>query len=164
MLRTIGDKLHFCTALEVFVWLSVLLNTSCGQAPRDGADANVTTLGSAEVTAELAEIRGEFVNRSDYDYAFVMKYKVLQVHRGQVDSGTIYVAHYNPEKARNKARDARVSEVGGNLKRFRAGEVHRMALEVPIDDYYMGGIINRYFGEETGPIYWAVWTNQASRP
>jgi len=39
-----------------------------------------------------------------------------------------------------------------------------MALEVPIDDYYMGGIINRYFGEETGPIYWAVWTNQASRP
>jgi hypothetical protein len=34
-----------------------------------------------------------------------------------------------------------------------------MALEVPIDDYYMGGIINKYFGESEDPIYWALWTN-----
>jgi len=161
---TIRDKQRFCMAIMACVALPALLNPSCGQAPSSGADTNVTTLASVEVTAELAEIRGEFVNRSDYDYAFVMKYKVLQVHRGQVDSDTIYVAHYNPEKARSKAHDMRVPEVGGNLKRFQTGDIHRMALEVPIDDYYMGGIINRYFGEETGPIYWAVWTNQASRP
>jgi len=164
LLKTIGNKRHFVIALKACVLLSVSLSSSCRQAPRNGADTNVITLGSVEVTAELEEIRGEFVNRSDYDYAFVMKYKVLQIHRGQVDSDTIYIAHYNPEKTRNKAHDARVPEVGGNLKRFQAGDVHRMALEVPIDDYYMGGIINRYFGEETGPIYWAVWTNQASRP
>ncbi|MCB9782889.1 MAG: hypothetical protein H6751_07995 [Candidatus Omnitrophica bacterium] len=50
------------------------------------------------------EIRGEFVNRADYDYAFVMKYKVLEVHRGKVDSDFIYVAHYNPETERPCSR------------------------------------------------------------
>jgi hypothetical protein len=38
-----------------------------------------------------------------------------------------------------------------------------MALEAPIDDYYMGGIINKYFGKFNGPIYWAVWTNEVSK-
>ena len=46
-----------------------------------------------------------------------------------------------------------------NLKRFKATDIHRIALEVPIDDYYMGGIINKYFGESEDPIYWALWTN-----
>ena len=41
--------------------------------------------------------------------------------------------------------------IGGNLKTFRAGQVHRLALEVPIDDHFMGGIVNKYFGQETGP-------------
>ena len=36
-----------------------------------------------------------------------------------------------------------------------------MALEVPIDDHFMGGIVNKYFGQDTGPLYWAVWVNQA---
>jgi hypothetical protein len=33
-----------------------------------------------------------------------------------------------------------VEGVGGNLKTFRTGQVHRLALEVPIDDHYMGGM------------------------
>jgi hypothetical protein len=37
-----------------------------------------------------------------------------------------------------------------------------MALEVPIDDHFMGGIVNKYFGQETGAIYWAVRTNLVS--
>jgi len=95
-----------------------------------------------------------------YDYAHVMKYEVLQVHRGQLEKDTIYVGHYNPAKRRDRVADARVPEIGGNLKRFRVGDVHRMALEVPIDDYYMGGIINKYFGQTEDPVHWAVWTNE----
>ena len=53
-------------------------------------------------------------------------------------------------------------EIGGDLKTFRAGQVHRMALEGSIDDHYMGGIVNKYFGQDTEPIYWAVWTNLES--
>jgi len=141
--------------------LALVLPLSCTQ-PDTGEDEKVTALGSAEVTAKLVEIRGEFVDRPMYDYAFVMKYQVLKVHRGDVSADTIYVGHYNPLKPREKVADARVPEVGGTLKKFRAGDVHRMALEAPIDDHYMGGIINRYFEEETGPIYWAVWTNKAT--
>lgn len=149
--------------IEVPVCLLLILSgISCQEAPNP-ADDKVSQVGSYEVTATLEEIRGEFVNRANYDYAFVMKYKVETVHRGTVDGDTIYIAHYNPQKPRTAAADARVPDVGGSVKRFRVGDAHRMALEAPIDDYYMGGIINRYFDEYKGIIYWAVWTNDASR-
>jgi hypothetical protein len=142
--------------------LVVLTGASCAKKTDTGADPKVTTLGSIEVTARLEEIPGEIRNDPLYDYAHVMKYKVLEVHRGKVDKDTIYVGHYNPAKPRDSVADARVEKdkIGGNLKQFRVGDVHRMALEVPIDDYYMGGIINKYFGQVNDPIYWAVWTNQ----
>ena len=134
--------------------------TSCAKKTDDGADPKVTTLGSIEVTAELVEIPGEIRNDPMYDYAHVMKYKVLTVHRGTMDKDIIYVGQYNPAKPRSTVADARVGEIGGNLTQFRVGDIHRMALEVPIDDYYMGGIINKYFGQVDDPIYWAVWTNR----
>jgi len=74
---------------------------------------------------------------------------------------TVYVAQYNPFKTRSEAADRRVKDVGGNLKRFQAGQVHRMAMEVPLEDCFMGGVINKYFGKETSPLYWAIWTNLA---
>jgi len=163
-LRADRKSTVFSSAILTAVVVSGLLLTSCSQTNETGEDEKVTALGSLEVTAELSEIRGEFVDRADYDYAFVMKYRMLQVHRGDLSAETLYVGHYNPLKPRDRVADARVPEVGGNLKRFRVGDVHRMALEAPIDEYYMGGIINRYFGEETGPIYWAIWTNLASKP
>ncbi len=132
---------------------------SCAEKPTTGEGAQVTTLGSIEVTAQLVEIKGRLIDDPMYDYAHVMKYKVLEVHRGRIDEDTLYIAHYNPAKPRASVADVRVPEIGGTLKKFRPLNIHRMALEVPIDDYYMGGIINKYFGEKTGPIYWAVWTN-----
>jgi hypothetical protein len=135
------------------------LCVSCSKKPDTGEDAKVTTLGSIEVTAQLLEIKGKIIDDPLYDYAHVMKYKILEVHRGKVDKDTIYVGHYNPAEPRRSVADARVSEIGGNLRSFRAMDIHRMALEVPIDDYYMGGIINKYFGESEDPIYWALWTN-----
>jgi hypothetical protein len=140
-----------------------LLSTSCTTQVDTGEDPNVTSRGSIEVTARLEEIRGDLINDPMYDYAHVMKYRVLQVHRGQVDQETIYVGHYNPAEPRDSVTDARVQEIGGNVKEFRTGDVHRLALEVPIDDYYMGGIINKYFGEIEDPIHWAVWTNKVEQ-
>ena len=146
--------------LSLIVTLVLLLSASCAKKVDTGEDPNVTTRGSIEVTARLEEIRGELIDDPMYDYAHVMKYKVLQVHRGQVDQETIYVGHYNPAEPRASVADARVQEIGGNVRQFRVGDIHRMALEVPIDDHYMGGIINKYFGEMDDPIYWAVWTNR----
>jgi hypothetical protein len=143
----------------LFVFLPVLLSLSCAKKVDTGEDPKVTTLGSIEVTARLEEIRGELRNDPLYDYAHVMKYKLLEVHRGEVNK-EIYVGHYNPAKPRDKAADARVPVIGGNVAQFRVGDIHRMALEVPIDNYFMGGIINKYFGEVNDPVYWAIWTNR----
>ncbi|HAK95403.1 MAG TPA: hypothetical protein DCM87_10455 [Planctomycetes bacterium] len=146
------------------VFFGVLsLSVSCAKKPDTGADLQVTSLGSVEVTAELLEIPGEIRNDPMYDYAHVMQYRVLAVHRGQVGKDVIYVGQYNPAKPRDAAADARAGRIGGNLRQFRAGDVHRMAMEVPIDDHYMGGIINRYFGQTEEPVYWALWTNRAAR-
>jgi hypothetical protein len=137
----------------------------CGQrrVPTDnaGADPNVTTLGTVEVTARLVEVpEGAIFRRELYDYATVLKYEVVAVHRGKA-AGVIYVGHYNPFKPRREAADRHVRGIGGNLRAFRAGDYHRMALDAPIDAKFMGGIVNKYFGRCTEPIYWALWTNSA---
>lgn len=147
-----------CALVVVPMWCA-----SCAKKADPGIDAQVTSLGSVEVTAELLEIPGEVRNDPLYDYAHVMKYKVLTVHRGQVEKDVIYVGQYNPAKPRDAAADARVGQIGGNLRQFRVGDVHRLAMEVPIDDYYMGGIINKYFGQTEDPVYWALWTNRVVR-
>ena len=129
-------------------------------APLVAPDPQLATNGSVEVTAKLVEIpEGAIFKRDLYDYATVLKYQVLQVHRGKVDGDTLYVGHYNPWKPRAEAADKRAPKVGGNVRQFEAGDTHRLALEVPIEDYFMGGIVNKYFGKTTNTIYWAVWTN-----
>ena len=156
------------TTIGTVLLLAWLMCTSCekksDRLSATGEDAEVTTRGTIEITAWLIEVpEGAIFKRDLYDYATILKYQVLKVHRGQVKADTIYVGHYNPFKPRSEAADRRVKDIGGNLKKFQAGQVHRMALEVPIDDYYIGGIINKYFNESKDPIYWAVWTNQVAK-
>lgn len=136
---------------------------ACRQKPDDGADAKITTAGSVEVTAKLEEIRGTFPSNHLYDYVYVLKYRVLDTHRGKVDGETILVGQYNPLKPRAEAADARSGPIGGNVKKFAAGDLHRLALEVPLDEHYMGPIINKYHGEDPSPLYWGVWTNRVVR-
>ena len=152
------------TPLILFLVSAALLLISCGQNPTvtqvKSNDPHLATNGTIEVTAKLVEIpEGAIFKRDLYDYATVLKYQVLEVHRGKVDGDTIYVGHYNPWKPRAEAADKRAPNIGGDLRRFEAGQTHRMALEVPIEDYFMGGIVNKYFGKTTNAIYWAVWTN-----
>jgi hypothetical protein len=151
-------------AINLVSVLVAFLFSSCGQnpsaSPVGSNDPHLATNGSVEVTARLVEIpEGAIFKRDLYDYATVLKYQVLQVHRGKVDGDTLYVGHYNPWKPRAEAADKRAPNVGGNVRQFEAGQTHRMALEVPIEDYFMGGIVNKYFGKTTNTIYWAVWTN-----
>lgn len=159
------EKTILGASLSLFV--SIACCGSCAPEPAASSpagddDAAPASHGSIEVTAQLVEIpEGAIFKRDLYDYATILKYKVIEVRRGQIEGDTIYVGHYDPFKPRSEATDRHVEGIGGNLKTFRAGEVHRMALEVPIDDYFMGGIVNKYFGQTTGPIYWAVWTDLA---
>jgi hypothetical protein len=142
-----------------------LMASACGKGG-DGAasaDSELAKRGTIEVTAKLVEIpEGAIFDRPLYNYATVLKYQVLEVHRGSVKGDTIYVGHYNPAKPRSDVADRRVPEVGGTLRFFRADQVHRMALEDSMLDHFTGGILNKYSGEDTDPIYWAVWTDLVS--
>lgn len=131
--------------------------TGCSHAPA-AVDKEVTTLGSTEVSATLVEIPAPFPPNDLYNYAYVLKYRVKAVHRGKVDGDTIYVAQYNPLKPRERVQDDASGRLGGHLERFRAGDTHRMALEAPLDQFWMGGVIDKYF-QQKGTRYWAVWTN-----
>ncbi len=120
--------------------------------------------GNIEVTAKLVEIpEGAIFNRPLYNYATVLKYQVLEVHRGSVKGSTIYVGQYNPAKPRSEAADERVPNIGGNLKEFRAGQVHRMVLDESMLEHFTGGVLNKYSALEVDPIYWAAWTDLVSK-
>ena len=134
-----------------------LLLASCGKPPAV-VDHEVTSLGTAEVTARLVEIPDKFPPNDLYNYAYVLKYRVLKVHRGQVSGPEILVGQYNPLKPRATAADDGSGKVGGHVESFRAGDVHRLALDAPLDQFWMGGVIDKYFGQK-GVRYWAVWTN-----
>ena len=94
-----------------------LLLAACGKA-EPGFTKELSTAGTVEVTARLVEIRGELPRKKLYDYVYVLKYKVLKVHRGKVEGDEILVGHYNPLKPRSAARDKFVKDVCGNLDRF----------------------------------------------
>jgi hypothetical protein len=152
----------------ILIAVSALI-AGCGTGPRPagarnaGADEKVKSLGTIEVTARLVEVpEGAIFERDLYHYAAILKYEVVAVHRGAIEKGaTIYVGHYDPWKPRSEAADKQVKDVGGDLKRFEAGHLHRMALEPSLDDAYLGAIVDKYFGKRDGPTYWAVWTNSA---
>ncbi len=142
-----------------------LLLIACGRksstSEGNASDPHLATNGTVEVTARLVEVPdGAIFKRDLYDYATILKYQVLKVHRGQVKGDIIYVGHYNPWKPRSQAADKRAPGIGGNLRQFEPGQVHHLALEVPIEDFFMGGIVNKYFGQNIGPLYWAVWTDR----
>jgi hypothetical protein len=131
-----------------------------GSQDKPGSPPQLATNGTVEVTARLLEIpEGAIFKRDLYDYATILKYQVVKVHRGKPDSETLYVGHYNPWKPRAEAADRRAPNIGGNARQFQAGQVHHLALDAPIEDYFMGGIVNKYFGATTNLLYWAVWTD-----
>jgi hypothetical protein len=116
--------------------------------------------GDTEVTARLTAIGGEFPPNKLYDYMYVMKYHVLKVHRGKVKGDAIFVGHYNPLKPRATAGDKNSGRVGGDVDRFQVDDVHRMALEAPLGELFMGGIIDKHI-KEPGERYRAIWTDRA---
>ena len=148
---------HFIALLSAGLFF-----VACGKK-QSTTDPELSSRGSVEVTARLVEIpEGAIFQRDIYDYATILKYEVTTVHRGSIARGaTIYVGHYNPWKPRAQAADKKVKDIGGSLIEFRAGDVHRMALETPIDEHYIGGIVDKYFGKHDGATLWAVWTSPA---
>jgi hypothetical protein len=140
---------------------------STAKTPAGGPDSaagssEVSTLGTVEVTAKLVDITGQFPPNKLYDYVYVMKYRVLRTHRGKLEGEEIFVGHYNPLKPRAGAEDKFSGRIGGSVGSFKVGEVHRLALEAPLDQQMpMVGLIDKYI-KEKGARYWAIWTDRAA--
>jgi hypothetical protein len=163
-----GEIMGFrsCRTIRAGLLLGISLMAGACSPGNDGtpsSDSEVGSRGTIEVTAKLIEIPEDAIfDRPLYNYATVLKYQVLQVHRGSVKGDIIYVGHYNPAKPRSEVADNKVKDVGGTLRYFRPEQVHRMALENSMLERFSGGIQNKYSQEDTDPIYWAVWTDLVS--
>ena len=115
--------------------------------------------GDLVVTAELVDIAGQFPPNDLYNYAYVMKYRVIQVVQGTYADSVILVGQYNPRLAREEIKDEQDANVGGNVKSFQGGDVHYLVLKA-MDGFFTGAVEENYFADKR-PRYWALWTDKA---
>jgi hypothetical protein len=135
-----------------------------------GADDAVTKLGRLEVTARLVEKPDQFPQLGAYRYTYVLRYRVLKVHRQDsagkysLRPGTeIFVGHYKPWMPRGSIKDADWgdSPLGGKLDHFVTGEAHRMAIDYELADLAPSGALDYCFPLGTNRFF-AIWTNPTS--
>lgn len=123
------------------------------------APAQVPVEGELAMTAQLMEIPGSFPANDLYNYAYVMKYKVLKVTKGSYPDADILIGHYNPRFARADIKDEQAPKVGGNVKSFQVGDIHYLVLS-PLDGLWTGSVEDDYFKDKR-PRYWALWADKA---
>ena len=113
----------------------------CASAAQAGEPAGAPA-STIEVTARLQKIPGKFPADELYDYAYVMQY---QVEGGAMDKQNILVAHYKPRRARNEIDDNMKKIVGGSLKRFDVGALHRLTLTPDMRKVWKGAVVDEFF-------------------
>ena len=137
------------------------------QRVETGADEMVSRLGRIEVTARLTDRPEQFPQLGAYRYTYVVRYKVLKVHRQdpkgkyRLSPGDdIFVGHYKPWLPRSEIKDSDwgKSPLGGKLDRLVAGEVHRLALDYELADLAPSGALDYCFPPATNRFF-ALWTN-----
>jgi hypothetical protein len=130
------------------------------------ADTYVVGSGSAEkveakadddtvvVTARIVEIPGTFPPNDLYNYVYVMKYRVLKVHKGSLgDKKEILVGVYNPLIPRQEVKDKMDKYVDGNVTKFEENAKHKLVLITPIDRVWSEAMEDEYIDEEEGKYY-----------
>lgn len=113
-----------------------------------------------EVTAKLVEIPSKKMPPDDlYDYAYVMRY---QVQGGSLDKQFILVAHYKPLVSRAKIKDKMKERVGGKLRSFKQGDVHKLKLSADLKAIWKGAIVDEYAAtDRKSPRYWCLQVDPA---
>jgi hypothetical protein len=94
-----------------------------------------------DVTAKLVEIPSKLPPDDLYDYAYVMRY---QVQGGALDKQFILVAHYKPLLPRSKIKDKMKGQVGGKLRSFNQGDVHKLKLSPDLKEIWKGALLDEY--------------------
>ena len=132
MMRTRSSEVWLLAQISAcFVALTLLLTAAARAEPND----------ELTVTAKLVEIPSKFPPDDLYDYAYVMRYEVIG---GALDKSTILVAHYKPAQPRSKIKDKMKAHVGGKLRSFVQGDVHKLKLTPDLKKLWKGALIDEY--------------------
>jgi len=112
-----------------------------------------------DVTAKLVEIPSKLPPDDLYDYAYVMRY---QVQGGPLDKQFILVAHYKPLQARSKIKDKMKDHVGGKLRSFNQGDVHKLKLSADLKAIWKGALVDEYAATDHKSVrYWCLQVDPA---
>lgn len=112
-----------------------------------------------DVTATLVEIPSKLPPDDLYDYAYVMRY---QVQGGDLDKQFLLVAHYKPLLPRSKIKDKMKSQVGGKLRSFKQGDVHKLKLSPDLKQIWKGALVDEYASTDRKSIrYWCLQADPA---
>jgi hypothetical protein len=129
------------------------------------ATLGVTRLAQAdnasplEVTATLVEIPSKMPPDDLYDYAYVMRY---EVPGAPPDKRFILVAHYKPLVPRSKIKDKMKAQVGGKLRSFKKGDVHKLKLSSDLKAIWKGALVDEYAATEPKSVrYWCLQVDPA---
>jgi hypothetical protein len=138
------------------VVLGLAAALAIGAAPRlarSDEDAVVS------VTAKLVEIPSKFPPDDLYDYAYVMRYEAIG---GPLDKSSLLVAHYKPRQARAKIKDKMKDHVGGKLRSFTVGDVHKMKLSPDLKKIWKGPLVDEFAAtDRTSVRYWCLEVDPA---
>jgi hypothetical protein len=106
------------------------------------------------VTAKLVEIPSSLPPDDLYDYAYVMRYEVLD---GPLAKSSILVAHYKPRVPRNKIKDGAKVHVGGTLRSFTQGDVHKLKLSPDLKKLWKGALVDEFAATDRKSVrYWCL--------
>ena len=146
---------HSRRRFERNAFLGLLLLATAGVTGLAHADA----ASPLEVTAKLVEIPSKMPPDDLYDYAYVMRY---QVQGGPLDKQFILVAHYKPLLPRSKIKDKMKAQVGGKLRSFTQGDVHKLKLAPDLKAIWKGALVDEYAATDHKSVrYWCLQVDPA---
>jgi hypothetical protein len=118
------------------------------------ARASEPPAGEISVRAKLVEIPSSLPPDDLYDYAYVMRYEVIG---GPMDKASILVAHYKPRVPRSKIKDGAKLHVGGKLRSFAQGDVHRLKLSPDLKKLWKGALVDEFAATDRKSVrYWCL--------
>ena len=148
-----AQSTHTRLTRKAFVSLTLLM--ALGVSPLARAESS----GPLDVTAKLVEIPSKIPPDDLYDYAYVMRY---QVQGGPLDKQFLLVAHYKPLLPRSKIKDKMKQQVGGKLRSFNVGDVHKLKLSPDLKSIWKGALIDEYAATDRKNVrYWCLQADPA---
>lgn len=145
--------------LRASLCLAILALASAPWTASPAAAQAPTAPEPITVTAKLVEIPSKLPPDDLYDYAYVMRY---EVQGGPMDKASILVAHYKPKQPRSKIKDKMKEHVGGKLRSFNQGDLHKMKLTADLKKVWKGALTDEFAATDRKSVrYWCLEVDPA---